>query len=108
MLFVQEEAGQLFRDIALAISAAVGLSMIVSITVIPTAAAAILKDRPGEALAAAAAVPGTHPSHGPTNGDGPDQRRRSVREPARAADPAGRSARGPRRWLRRSAGSSAT
>lgn len=43
VLFVEEEAGQLFRDIALAISAAVGLSLIVSITVIPTAAAAILK-----------------------------------------------------------------
>jgi HAE1 family hydrophobic/amphiphilic exporter-1 len=39
VVFVQEEAGQLFRDIALAISAGVGLSMIVSMTVIPTAAA---------------------------------------------------------------------
>ena len=38
-MFVQEEAGQLFRDIALAISAAVGLSLVVSMTVIPTAAA---------------------------------------------------------------------
>ena len=37
VVFVQEEAGQLFRDIALAISAAVGLSLIVSMTVIPTA-----------------------------------------------------------------------
>ncbi|MHC4398866.1 MAG: efflux RND transporter permease subunit [Planctomycetota bacterium] len=45
VLFVQEEAGQLFRDIALAISSAVGLSLIVSITVIPTAAARLL--RPG-------------------------------------------------------------
>ncbi len=43
VMFVEEEAGQLFRDIALAISAAVGLSLIVSITVIPTATAAILK-----------------------------------------------------------------
>jgi HAE1 family hydrophobic/amphiphilic exporter-1 len=43
VLFIQEEAGQLFRDIALAISAAVGLSMIVSITVIPTAAARLLR-----------------------------------------------------------------
>ena len=39
VLFVQEMAGQLFRDIALAISCAVGLSMLVSFTVIPTAAA---------------------------------------------------------------------
>lgn len=42
VLFVQEEAGQLFRDIALAISSAVGLSLIVSVTVIPTAAARLL------------------------------------------------------------------
>jgi HAE1 family hydrophobic/amphiphilic exporter-1 len=39
VVFVQQEAGQLFRDIALAISAGVGLSMLVSMTVIPTAAA---------------------------------------------------------------------
>ncbi len=38
VVFVQEEAGQLFRDIALAISAAVALSMVVSMSVIPTAA----------------------------------------------------------------------
>ena len=43
VLFIQEEAGQLFRDIALAISAAVGLSMLVSVTVIPTAAARLLR-----------------------------------------------------------------
>lgn len=44
VVFVQEEAGQLFRDIALAISASVGLSMLVSITVIPSAAARLLKE----------------------------------------------------------------
>lgn len=38
ILLIQETAGQLFRDIALAIMAAVGLSMVVSLTVIPTAA----------------------------------------------------------------------
>ncbi len=38
VLFMQEEAGQLFRDISLAICAAVFLSLIVSITVIPSAA----------------------------------------------------------------------
>ncbi|MFZ5832808.1 MAG: efflux RND transporter permease subunit [Planctomycetota bacterium] len=43
VLFIQEEAGQLFRDIALAISAAVALSMLVSITVIPPGAARILR-----------------------------------------------------------------
>jgi len=35
ILFIEEEAGQLFRDIAVAISAAVTLSMVVSILVIP-------------------------------------------------------------------------
>lgn len=44
VLFVEEEAGQLFRDIALAISFAVALSLVVSVTVIPTAAARLLKD----------------------------------------------------------------
>lgn len=39
VLFVQETSGQLFRDIALAISCAVGLSLLVSFTMIPTAAA---------------------------------------------------------------------
>jgi HAE1 family hydrophobic/amphiphilic exporter-1 len=43
VIFIQEEAGQLFRDIALAISAAVALSLVVSVTVIPTAAARILR-----------------------------------------------------------------
>ncbi len=42
ILLIQETAGQLFRDIALAIMAAVGLSMIVSITVIPAASARFL------------------------------------------------------------------
>ena len=43
VIFLEGEAGQLFLDIALAISAAVGLSLIVSIVVIPTASARILK-----------------------------------------------------------------
>jgi HAE1 family hydrophobic/amphiphilic exporter-1 len=45
IVFVQEEAGQLFRDIALAISASVSISMIVSITFIPMAAPRLLRDR---------------------------------------------------------------
>ncbi|MEX2213182.1 MAG: efflux RND transporter permease subunit [Phycisphaeraceae bacterium] len=45
VLFIEEEAGQLFRDLALAICAAVLLSMLVSITVIPSAAVAILRHR---------------------------------------------------------------
>jgi hydrophobic/amphiphilic exporter-1 (mainly G- bacteria), HAE1 family len=43
VVFVQEEAGQLFQDIALAISAAVGLSLLVSMTLISTSAARLLK-----------------------------------------------------------------
>ncbi len=42
VVFVREEAGQLFRDIAIAISGAVGLSLLVSIAVIPPLAARVL------------------------------------------------------------------
>ncbi|MBW2090536.1 MAG: efflux RND transporter permease subunit [Deltaproteobacteria bacterium] len=42
VVYMQEEVGQLFRDIAIAISSAVFLSLIVSITVIPTFASRIL------------------------------------------------------------------
>ena len=45
VLFVEEMAGQLFRDIALAISCAVGLSLIISITVVPTAASRLFHER---------------------------------------------------------------
>lgn len=45
VIFIQEEAGQLFRDIALAICGAVTLSLIVSVTVIPTASARLLHER---------------------------------------------------------------
>ena len=38
VVFIKEEAGQLFGDIAIAVSAAVGLSLITSITVIPVLA----------------------------------------------------------------------
>jgi HAE1 family hydrophobic/amphiphilic exporter-1 len=43
VLFVEEEAGQLFRDIAIAISCAVGLSLLVAITVIPSMSARVLQ-----------------------------------------------------------------
>jgi HAE1 family hydrophobic/amphiphilic exporter-1 len=43
VVFVQDEAGQLFRDIAIAISVAVALSLLVSMTVIPTLSARILR-----------------------------------------------------------------
>ncbi|MCC6909960.1 MAG: efflux RND transporter permease subunit [Phycisphaerales bacterium] len=39
VLFIKEDAGQLFRDIVLAICSAVALSLVVSITVVPCAAA---------------------------------------------------------------------
>ena len=52
ILFVQQEAGQLFRDIAIAISAGVALSMLVSTTVIPTATARLLKDHAPDRLTA--------------------------------------------------------
>jgi HAE1 family hydrophobic/amphiphilic exporter-1 len=45
IVFVEDEAGQLFRDIAIAISSAVFLSLVVSMTVIPSMSAKILKGR---------------------------------------------------------------
>ena len=45
VLSVQEEAGQLFRDISLAVCASVTLSLVVSTTVIPCAAARFLRPR---------------------------------------------------------------
>jgi HAE1 family hydrophobic/amphiphilic exporter-1 len=42
IVFIQERAGQLFRDIAIAISSAIAVSLIVSVTVIPAASAKIL------------------------------------------------------------------
>ncbi len=52
ILFIQETAGQLFKDIAYAIIASVALSLVVSLTVIPSAAARAfrrsLRSRPQE------------------------------------------------------------
>lgn len=50
IIFLEGEAGQLFVDIALAISAAVGLSLLVSVIVIPTASARILQGQDSDAL----------------------------------------------------------
>ncbi len=50
ILFLQVEAGQMFRDIAIAIACGVTLSLIVSVTVIPTFAARILGSRAGHPL----------------------------------------------------------
>lgn len=43
VLFLKEQAGQLFKDIAIAIASAITISLIVSITVIPTLSARVLK-----------------------------------------------------------------
>ena len=43
IVFIEEQSGQLFRDIAIAISAGVGLSLVVSMTVIPCLSARVLK-----------------------------------------------------------------
>jgi HAE1 family hydrophobic/amphiphilic exporter-1 len=48
IVFIEEQSGQLFRDIAIAISAGVGLSLLVSITVIPSLSARILTTRKRE------------------------------------------------------------
>ena len=49
IIFVKEEAGQLFRDIAIAISCGVGLSLIVAVTVIPSLSNKILTTTDEEA-----------------------------------------------------------
>lgn len=43
VLFIKDQAGQLFRDIALAISASVSLSMFVAVAVVPPTAARLLR-----------------------------------------------------------------
>ncbi len=45
VLFVRQEAGQLFRDIAIAISVAVALSLVASLTVVPMLSARVLSAR---------------------------------------------------------------
>ena len=53
VLTIKEEVGQLFYDIALAICAAVTLSLVVSVTVVPTAGARFLRRRRmGQAMGA--------------------------------------------------------
>lgn len=63
IVFIEQEAGQLFRDIALAISAAVGLSMIVSMTVIPTSTSRLFRStKQLDADAASSVVEGAEPA----------------------------------------------
>ena len=49
VVFVEEEAGQLYSDVAVAIAAAILASMLVAITVLPTAAARLSLGRSGAA-----------------------------------------------------------
>jgi HAE1 family hydrophobic/amphiphilic exporter-1 len=59
ILFVEQEAGQLFKDIAIALSCSIGMSLFVSITVIPMLCSRLLKvkaKRPGESVARAGTV----------------------------------------------------
>lgn len=51
ILLIEDSAGQLFRDIALAIVAAVSISLVVSVLVIPAAAATFLRERTAAARA---------------------------------------------------------
>ncbi|MDX1648426.1 MAG: efflux RND transporter permease subunit [Myxococcota bacterium] len=52
IVFIREEAGQLYSDIAIAVSASILVSMLIAITVIPTAAARLSFDVPGEGAGA--------------------------------------------------------
>jgi HAE1 family hydrophobic/amphiphilic exporter-1 len=56
IILVQEEAGQIFRDIAIAISIAVGLSLLVAITVIPMLSARLLEGSSGNLESGGSAV----------------------------------------------------
>ncbi|MBX3365386.1 MAG: efflux RND transporter permease subunit [Phycisphaeraceae bacterium] len=64
VLTIEEEAGQLFRDIALAMAISVGLSLLISITVIPSAASRWLRrpaQRPSKLRAATQTLFGLTP-----------------------------------------------
>ena len=45
IVFVEDEAGQLFRDIAIAVSSSVALSLVVALTVIPMMSARLMRNR---------------------------------------------------------------
>ena len=57
VLTIQEEAGQLFLDISLAVCAAVTFSLLVSVLVIPTAAARFLREKEKKGQAPTPAAP---------------------------------------------------
>ena len=49
IVYVREEAGQIFKDIALTISSAVGLSLVVAITVVPMLSSRLVEQAVEEA-----------------------------------------------------------
>ncbi len=59
ILGIKEEAGQLFEDLALAIAAAVGLSLVVSLTVVPCLSAIFYRRRTAKDAATGARAGGT-------------------------------------------------
>jgi HAE1 family hydrophobic/amphiphilic exporter-1 len=59
IIYIQEEAGQLFRDIAIAISSSVFLALIVSITVIPAFSSRLLGVRSRKTRRTPVTSPGT-------------------------------------------------
>ncbi|MBP6796578.1 MAG: efflux RND transporter permease subunit [Luteimonas sp.] len=50
VIFMEDVEGQLFADLALTISIAVGISLLVAVTVLPAAAGSWLRSRPGDAV----------------------------------------------------------
>jgi HAE1 family hydrophobic/amphiphilic exporter-1 len=64
VILVQEEAGQLFRDISVATVASVGLSLLVSVLVLPVLARRILTLGATDT----ARLTDSHPAHGPAAG----------------------------------------
>ncbi|MFZ9037067.1 MAG: efflux RND transporter permease subunit [Gammaproteobacteria bacterium] len=60
IIFIEEEAGQLYGDIAVGVSATILVSMLVAITVVPTATANFaLRDDPGSGAVKSAAAAGS-------------------------------------------------
>ncbi len=63
VIFIQEEAGQLFRDIAIAITASIFLSLIVSVSVIPTLFNLFYRSKPSAKQSATNPVSGLQKSY---------------------------------------------
>ncbi len=62
ILFVQDQVGQLFRDLALAVSSALMLSLLVALIVVPTAAGRLLKSATQPAAGETGEGAGAEPS----------------------------------------------